>query len=132
MSSKIDFSVANSLLMTSFRNKQVANVKIDFSVAALHRKDRAIIWLGGGGHRAQSARCPPPHTPQMKPCLFDRREKSIPICHHTLRPLFPGLGARNDKALASLLGWLKVGAKRPLSTTPSEVLSLSFRTANWQ
>jgi len=40
------------------------------------RQDNVLVE-GGGEHRAQSARCSPPHTPWMKTCLFDRREKSI-------------------------------------------------------
>ena len=39
---------------------------------------------------------------------------------------------RGDRALVGLLGWMKVGASRPLLSTPPYALALSFRSADWR
>jgi len=97
--SKINFSVAALLPMTTFCNNQIVSDKTDFSVACAPSKRQDRIKIGGretaGGKRPLFlSPCPP-----IKPCLFDRREKSILPFHTTLRIIFSGLFTRNDKVV---------------------------------
>jgi len=49
----------------------------------------------------------------------NHKAKAFGPCHHTLRPLFPGLDTRNDKTVECHVGKGKAGAKRPLFLSPS-------------
>jgi len=56
----------------------------------------------------------------------NHKTKALGFCYHTLRPLFPGLGARNDSGGHEVEGEAGSGALRPIQPPPYRTSSCYF------